>query len=371
MKLKKISTMALAAILSATSVAPAIIPATPVMAYDNSQYLNVREAELFKGDNLQLKVNGVYNDTRIVWKSDNSSVAEVSSNGLVRAKKAGFANITAEIVQAPSGYGNSSGNVLHCKVYVNEVPQISSNVTFSQGTSALIRYQGGGIPIKFVSSNKSIANPTGLRANEKWQDCLEVDCLNPGTTKIKIYFDGCGNNMESAGVYKSVKAVTCNVTVKANGALIDKIAPKTDASTRRAFKNLGYKVKLSSTFKYNGAEFNGGFNRASKTITLTRLNNRDIYYEMGIFIAAATNSANTAEFKKIYAAEKKKAQFYGDDPLEYFAQEYENMMIGEKVSGVPKTTAYIKKMIKKMSTLSTSTMQKNISKVKVERASIL
>lgn len=79
--------MALAAILSATSVAPAIIPATPVMAYDNSQYLNVREAELFKGDNLQLKVNGVYNDTRIVWKSDNSSVAEVSSNGLVRAKK--------------------------------------------------------------------------------------------------------------------------------------------------------------------------------------------------------------------------------------------------------------------------------------------
>ena len=91
MKLKKISTMALAAILSATSVAPAIIPATTVMAYDNSQYLNVREAELFKGDNLQLKVNGVYNDTRIVWKSDNSSVAEVSSNGLVRAKKAGFA----------------------------------------------------------------------------------------------------------------------------------------------------------------------------------------------------------------------------------------------------------------------------------------
>lgn len=371
MKLKKISTIALAAVLSATSVTPVLIPATPVMAYNGGQYLNVQEANLFKGDNVQLKVNGA-NGMRIIWKSDNSSVVEVSSNGLIKAKNKGVANVTAEIVKATSGYGSNSENILNCDVCVNEAPRMSNSATFSQGTCALIRYQGEGIPIRFESSNKNVVNPIGLGLNEKGQDCIETDCLNPGTAKVKIYFNSVGSSkMNLSGVYNSVKTITCNVTIKSTGSLIDKIAPKTDASTRRAFKNLGYKVKLSNTFKYNGAEFVGGFNRASKTITLTRLNSRDIYYEMGIFIAAATNSANTAEFKKIYAAEKKKAQFYGDDPLEYFAQEYENMMIGEKVSGIPKTTAYIKKMIKKMSTLSTSAMQKNISKVKVERASVL
>ena len=57
--------------------------------------LNASTLQMFVGDTYQLKLTGT--SKKVTWKSSKSSVAKVSSKGLVTAKGKGSATITATI----------------------------------------------------------------------------------------------------------------------------------------------------------------------------------------------------------------------------------------------------------------------------------
>ena len=90
--LKAITALALALTLSASAGAPAIAPVTTAQAAAKIK-LNVTKKTLAVGKTLQLKLTGTKKS--IKWTSSKKSVATVSQKGLVKAKSAGKATITA------------------------------------------------------------------------------------------------------------------------------------------------------------------------------------------------------------------------------------------------------------------------------------
>lgn len=380
-KLQKAAALALAAILPAVSIVPAVVPAVPVMASMNKEYLNITEARLFPGDSLPVKACSIDRGGKVTWKSSNPSVVTVSSTGTIKAKKAGSVTITATVKYPSSnqvrGTAGTAGNILECRVFVSDTPQMKKNVTIYQGTRAFLKYGRYDFVSDFKSANENIVSPAGERSQMDGQLGLEVDAMNPGKTTLTVYFGGyggihSGGNDRRPDEYCSVKPVKVSITVKERKSLINTVAKKSDAATRSAFQKLGYKIKLRSPYKQGFTTYLAGLSRKDKTLTLTSLWDGTIYYEMGFFVAAATNSVDTAEFKKIYAQEKKRIKDYTvDTPLQYFAGAYEQMVNGDDTSSIPKTTAYIKKTLKKMSTLSTATMKNNISKVNVDKVSVV
>lgn len=76
----------------------------------NSWKLNKSKASLKQGKSLKLSVAGLKN-TQITWKTSNKKVASVSKSGVVKAKKAGTAVITAV---------TPDGSVMSCSVKVRK-----------------------------------------------------------------------------------------------------------------------------------------------------------------------------------------------------------------------------------------------------------
>lgn len=85
--------------------------------------INKKKATLKVGQTLQLKVTGTKG--KVKWKSSKKSVATVSSNGRVKAKKKGSATITAKVGKKK----------YTCKVTVKK-PATNSNGGFSGNTNA-------------------------------------------------------------------------------------------------------------------------------------------------------------------------------------------------------------------------------------------
>ena len=85
--------------------------------------INKKKATLKVGQTLQLKVTGTKG--KVKWKSSKKSVATVSSKGRVKAKKKGYATITAKVGKKK----------YTCKVTVKK-PATNSNGGFSGNTNA-------------------------------------------------------------------------------------------------------------------------------------------------------------------------------------------------------------------------------------------
>jgi uncharacterized protein YjdB len=118
------------------------------------------------------------------WKSSNSSVASVNSYGLVTAKKAGSAVITAKIKK-----GEAS-----CRITVRKTQVSISKTSASMergATLALTAATSNQSPVTWKSSKKSIAT-----VDEKGM----VTALKPGETTITASADG--------------SSATCKLTVR-------------------------------------------------------------------------------------------------------------------------------------------------------------
>ena len=109
-----------------------------VSASGSSMELSKKSLVLTKGTSKKLKVKNSGGKT-VTWKSKNTSVATVSSNGKVKGVKTGKTTITAKVgkktfkckVYVKAGYGSATGNVTyHYNSYVGYMADTNARVFF-------------------------------------------------------------------------------------------------------------------------------------------------------------------------------------------------------------------------------------------------
>ena len=155
-------------------------PSNPVLATSIS--LNNTSAELNTGETLQLTAtvmpSNATNKT-VTWTTSNSSVATVSSNGLVTAKAVGNATITARTtdgsnlssscsvtVKQSSVLATSiSLNKTSAEIYAGETLQLTATVLPSNATNKTVTWTTSNSSVATVSSNglvtaKAVGNAT-------------------------------------------------------------------------------------------------------------------------------------------------------------------------------------------------------------------
>ena len=125
---------------------------------------------------------------KITWKSSKSSVASVSSKGVVKAKKAGTATITAR---------TSNGVKAVCKIVVKKAPKkitVKGAVkTLKRGKTYKIRYKlpakTASYKITYKSSKKSVASVSFkgvVTAKKKGTAYVTLRTFNGKKARIKI-----------------------------------------------------------------------------------------------------------------------------------------------------------------------------------------
>lgn len=161
----------------------------------SSVSLNKSSGKLYIGNKMQLSATVLPEASQqtISWSSSDKSVASVSSNGLVTAKKAGKATITATTV---------NGKTATCKITVEKKSVPSKSVSLSK--TALTLYTGD------KATLKAKVNPTDTTDKLTWTSSDEkiatvengvITAKKAGTVKITVKTD-------------SGKTATCKVTVK-------------------------------------------------------------------------------------------------------------------------------------------------------------
>ncbi len=159
---------------------------TTVMAASapNSITLNKKNVTMTAGSAVKLKVKSVKPKAaskKVRWKSSNKKVVTVSSKGVVKAKKAGRATITAKAAKGKA--------TAKCKIKVNKVPKEKANKVskekvlvayFSatgttEGVAKKIAKASGGklygiVPQKAYTSADLNYNNENCRANKEMED---------------------------------------------------------------------------------------------------------------------------------------------------------------------------------------------------------
>lgn len=172
-----------------------ILPSTPWVksAEAATVKLNKKEITINVGETYQLKVSGT--KSKVKWTSSKKSIATVSSNGLVKGKKAGSIFITAEV----------DNKELTCRVNV-VVPTISYKKT-ENGIGGKTQYFVNNLPkeykeedIVWKSSNKNVftVSEKGLVTNTGLGQAKLTATF--GTYKLtkKIYVNATKENLEDA-----------------------------------------------------------------------------------------------------------------------------------------------------------------------------
>ncbi|MGN1117045.1 MAG: Ig-like domain-containing protein [Acutalibacteraceae bacterium] len=166
-----------------------------------SMKMNYSSKTIYTGNTLTLKVTAKPSNASILtytWKTSNSKVATVSSKGVVTAKKAGTATITAYAT-------DGSGKKVSCKITVKNFVKITS-MTMNY-TSKTIN-TGSSLKLKVTAkpSNATTQTYTWKTSNSKIATVSStgtVKALKAGTVTIAAYAtDGSG------------KKATCKITVK-------------------------------------------------------------------------------------------------------------------------------------------------------------
>ena len=145
--------------------------------------LNRTSAAIYKGNKLQLKATVKPTDTtkkNVIWTSSNTRVATVSSNGLVTAKAAGKATITARTT-------DGTKLTASCQITVrNKTLNVTpAKLTLVKGKYRTLKVTGASAvtlkAVKFYTTNSRIAtvSKTG-----------RIYARNVGTCRIKVVGNG-------------------------------------------------------------------------------------------------------------------------------------------------------------------------------------
>ena len=166
-----------------------------------SMKMNYSSKTIYTGNTLTLKATAKPSNASILtykWKTSNSKVATVSSKGVVTAKKAGTATITAYAT-------DGSGKKVSCKVTVKKLVKITSmKMNYSSKTIET----GSSLKLKATAKPSNATNQTykWKTSNSKIATVSStgtVKALKAGKVTIAAYAtDGSG------------KKATCKITVK-------------------------------------------------------------------------------------------------------------------------------------------------------------
>lgn len=147
--------------------------ASEVADYVAFVYVTPGDIELNIGEEFKLfAVTSTLKKTK--WSSSMSSIASVNAEGVVTAKKAGTAKITAKIKNAD--------DCCRVRVLPTKIDLVSKSVTLERGQTATIRWttSNGHIP-KFKSNRSSVAT-----VDEKGN----IRAYKPGDATITLKVDG-------------------------------------------------------------------------------------------------------------------------------------------------------------------------------------
>ena len=138
--LRRITSLLLMAVMVAGLLA---VPGGNVQAAKKKVQLNKKTVTLEVGKKVTLKLKNAPKKKKITWSSNKKKIATVSKKGVVTAKKAGKANITAKV----------SGKKYVCKVTVNNKKK-GTNIT---ETDAILTNTEGKNPSDVAALKKIIA----------------------------------------------------------------------------------------------------------------------------------------------------------------------------------------------------------------------
>lgn len=162
----------------------AAVPTTGVQAKAKMK-LNKKKITVTVGSKTKLTVKNA-GKKKVTWKSSNKKVVKVNKKGLVKAKKAGKATITAKIGK----------KTFKCKVTVKGGLNKTS-VTMKKGDSTTLKLTGAK-KVTWSSSNSSVVS-----VKKKGKKKATITAVKKGTATITAKSGG--------------KKYTCKVTVKGSG----------------------------------------------------------------------------------------------------------------------------------------------------------
>ena len=192
------------------------------------------------------------------------------------------------------------------------------------------------------------------------------------TTVKNVYTKGSFYHQEKTTVKMTIQE-TATVKSQVKWLDVNKTVPKADTVLREAFVKMGFKIKYDPSYDIGNAQ-GGRFEVAKGTIFLNRMEDH-IYHEMGHFLAfMAGNYDMTAEFGKVFNAEKAKYanakiingvnihfnyNYVTKNQAEYFAESYMEYVLykTDLQKERPETYKAIEKALKKLTPAQISRMQ--------------
>ena len=157
--------------------------------------LNKKKATIYTGDTLQLKLNGTKKTVK--WSTSDKKVATVSKTGLVTAKKAGKAKITAKL----------GSKKYTCTLTVKPLIEVNKKkISLNVGETVKVKvsYHGDGyVTFRAASPNIISGEWTGTSVFDYPKDLL-ITGEEPGTTTVTI-----------SDAYRSNASVSIKVEVTA------------------------------------------------------------------------------------------------------------------------------------------------------------
>lgn len=336
-KLKYVVPAFLLSIALAGGAAPAPVSSRAVITAEAAAKPSIskKRASLGVRQTLQLKIKN--NKKKIKWSSSNKKVAAVSSKGLVTAKKAGRAKITAKIGKKK----------YYCNITVKNIRikslKLSGTSSLETGKTAKLQvavspYNASNQKIKWTSSNSSVisvASDGTLTARKKGAVYITAKATDGSGKKArkKVYAvqaktspaPNPGTNPTPSQTPSSAPSPAPSQTENTS---IRYLAPKADECVLHAFEYLGFTIEKNSYANYSGY-----FSVEKHKIYLKRLDGTTIYHELGHFLAwFSGDKDSTSDFISIYQREKEKVisankPYIIQNSSEYFAESYRDYIL--------------------------------------------
>ena len=225
-KLTAILCLALAFCLAVPALLPAGLDAAVSAQAASGIQLNKTKATIYNGKTLTLKITGT--KSKVKWSSSDTSVAKVSSKGVVTARKVGKATITAKV----------GSKKLECAVTVKSPLSASAtSVTLDAGKT------------KKVTLNWKLNGPFSIKAYDSSTLSCSLGKIKDG--KCTLTIKGIRAGTETLTIRNSKTNDEIKIKVKVRGTETDvKIVDKSSVSISK-----GKSTTVKVTWPFAGIPF--------------------------------------------------------------------------------------------------------------------